>query len=73
MKAVGKYIVITEIKEQQSTKNGDLQMSLIYNLLLTMKGLCHTCFASNQTLTLDDDGLGLCSKCHEHKLSHKHQ
>ena len=38
-----------------------------------MKGLCHECWESNCTITLDEDGLGKCSKCYEYALSHKHE
>ena len=39
MKAVGKYIVITEIKEQQKTESGILLTSDDSNLLRYKKGL----------------------------------
>ena len=39
MKAVGKYIVITEIKEQQKTESGILLTSEDSNLLRYKKGL----------------------------------
>lgn len=51
----------------------DIHRNSIYNRLyirvVTIKGLCHSCFSSNEILTLNSKGLSKCEKCYEDEVT----